>query len=394
MSTERIDLIIVTNQSFPIGMAATNRMLSYAKEIAKKRRVTVLITQPTEMPDHILNKEFEGEINNIHFKYVHKSTIWPKKKSKVFKLFLLLSGIILTFGEIKKCKPKSILIVGINSTFYSIFLRFILQYSINRNKTSIFQEMSEYPQLFKCKSPIQKLDKTLYKNLNGLVIMTKELITFFNNMGQSNCFHLPMTVDVERFNNYAHKRVNAYYIFKYCGGGTYERDGLKNMVMAFIELRELHQNFEFHIIGPYDNNSDYIKSVMQVIETNNAFNYIQFVGPVASDKIPNLLFEADFLIMTPPKNYASGGFPTKLGEYLATSNPVICTNVSEIPLYLNDKNAIIVEPDNHKMLVTTLKKVLNHPDSYYKIGVEGRLVAEHYFTMGSHTEKLINFLRL
>ena len=43
------------------------------------------------------------------------------------------------------------------------------------------------------------------------------------------------------------------------------------------------------------------------------------------------------LVLARPDNIqAKGGFPTKLGEYLATGNPVVVTKVGEIPNYLID----------------------------------------------------------
>ncbi len=42
----------------------------------------------------------------------------------------------------------------------------------------------------------------------------------------------------------------------------------------------------------------------------------------------------------PDSKQAQGGFPTKLGEYLATGNPVCATTVGEIPDYLVDGESV------------------------------------------------------
>ena len=98
--------------------------------------------------------------------------------------------------------------------------------------------------------------------------------------------------------------------------------------------------------------------------------------------------------MTPNKDFESGGFPTKLGEYLATGKPVICTKVSEIPKYLNNTSAILIEPDNHSELVESLNKIIEHPRNYTTIGENGRLTVKKYFNTKTYLNELISFLNI
>ena len=52
-------------------------------------------------------------------------------------------------------------------------------------------------------------------------------------------------------------------------------------------------------------------------------------GSVKRDAVPALLCNSDILALARPANkQAEGGFPTKLGEYLATGNTVVVTNAS------------------------------------------------------------------
>ena len=53
--------------------------------------------------------------------------------------------------------------------------------------------------------------------------------------------------------------------------------------------------------------------------------------------MPKYLCNAKLLALARPDSIqAQGGFPTKLGEYLATGRPVVVTKVGEIPDYLED----------------------------------------------------------
>jgi glycosyltransferase involved in cell wall biosynthesis len=204
-----------------------------------------------------------------------------------------------------------------------------------------------------------------------------------------------MTVDIERFSHVMIKNEKSTnFIFKYCGGGNYERDGLINMIEAFIDLKKINKNFEFQIIGPINNNSHYYQKAVTIIEQNKAQDKIKFLGSKSSNEIPGLLSRADCLIMTPPKDFDSGGFPTKLGEYLATGIPVICTKVSEIPIYLNESSAILVAPNNHNALVEVLIRVISNYNFCKVIGINGKIMAQKYFSAEAHTKRVIQFLKI
>jgi len=118
------------------------------------------------------------------------------------------------------------------------------------------------------------------------------------------------------------------------------------------------------------------------------------LGKKNTDEIPNLLGKSDCLIMTPQKDFDSGGFPTKLGEFLATGKPVICSKVSEIPYYLDNNSAILVEPQNHEELTKTILSVIEDYQSFIRIGENGKKVAMNCFFAGRYTDSLIQFLKI
>jgi glycosyltransferase involved in cell wall biosynthesis len=93
-------------------------------------------------------------------------------------------------------------------------------------------------------------------------------------------------------------------------------------------------------------------------------------------------------------SYANAGFPFKLGEYLATSNPVIASNVSDINLYLvNGKDALIISPDNIDELVEAMKSLIIRPEEANEIGKNGRKKCEKYFDAEINGKKLLEFIQ-
>lgn len=118
-----------------------------------------------------------------------------------------------------------------------------------------------------------------------------------------------------------------------------------------------------------------------------------FNGQVSNDDIPLYLQEASVLALPRPASVqARHGFPTKLGEYLASGNPVIVTSVGEIPDYLTDGvNALIAEPGNVESFGGKLKEILSNLSSSEQIGKNGKTTAFTYFNNRIQTGDILNF---
>jgi glycosyltransferase involved in cell wall biosynthesis len=391
IKNEKRDLVVVTTEPFPNGMAATNRMISYLKFIAKKCNIEVMVVKPTEREDNPRNLNSIGDFQNIYYKYIDYETIWPTNSSRVKKLFIILRGYYLLFFALLKAKPKSVLLI---SNSY-VLIKLIFLYS-KLIKFKIYQEKSELPPVLKAKHNSYYRAKYLkvYRGFSGMIVMTKQLEKYFKDIGQTKVFNLPMSIDFSRFSKIKKTKSYDNMVFKYCGGGNYERDGLLFTIKAFMQFYSIVSNFEFHVIGPINRSGEYLKKIFKLIKENNADTYIKFLGEKDSKDIPKLLQNADCLIMTPSKDFESGGFPTKLGEYLATGNPVICTRVGEISMYLDSRSAILIKPNSVEDIVQAISSVYCDYNKFIAIGKEGRKVALKHFNPECYSDDLIKFLEI
>ena len=64
---KKYDLIIVTQEPFPSGLAATNRLLTYARELAREYAVKVIVVRPSELESNIRNHEAIGSFKEVDF---------------------------------------------------------------------------------------------------------------------------------------------------------------------------------------------------------------------------------------------------------------------------------------------------------------------------------------
>lgn len=119
-----------------------------------------------------------------------------------------------------------------------------------------------------------------------------------------------------------------------------------------------------------------------------------FTGVIPADQIPQHLLNADILALDRPNSLqAQYGFPTKLGEYLLTANPVVVTKVGDIPLFLTDKvSALLAEPCNIQSFSNNLIWAIENTEKARQIGYNGYKIALKEFNSSSEALKIINIM--
>jgi glycosyltransferase involved in cell wall biosynthesis len=387
---KKYDIIVVTRESFPIGMAGTNRIISYLKPLHEKDfSVKVYITKPHK-EINILSKETRGLFDGIHFEYTNNTTVWPSKGKKLKKLQIVVSSYFNIIKKLYADKPS--IIITYTNDFFSISLLLLFRMIL---KYRLIIEETEYPKILtksvtKSKT-IQKIHFYIYRKVNGLLVITKELEAYYRSIGVKNIFVLPMTVDFSRFENL--EIVNKENFFTYVGGtGGFIRDGVLDIIKAFNKFIETNPNYKLFIVGPIDENIDITKEIYQFVKQNSLSQTVIFTGPKKSFEIPAFLIKARGIVMAPPKNFDSGGFPTKLGEFLASGTPTICTKVSDISEYLNASNSFLVNAGDVEGICNAMNDIVSDPEKSQKVGMEGKVLASIIFNAKTYLPDFIKFI--
>jgi glycosyltransferase involved in cell wall biosynthesis len=90
---------------------------------------------------------------------------------------------------------------------------------------------------------------------------------------------------------------------------------------------------------------------------------------------------------------STGGFPTKLGEYLATGKPVVVTKVGDIPKYLEDGvSAYLVVPDDNKAFAEKLEFVLGNYANALKTAQCGIELTKSVFNYKVQSKRIQDYL--
>lgn len=370
------NIVIVNTLPVPSGNASVNRFLSYAKGLVKLGN-TVTVLSSSYHEDKV------SVIDGV--KCVNLGT---KARFSLFNSLLSISK-RLYLGSY-----DSIILVS-----NSLLLIYPISIIAKLRGISLIQEKSEYPFLLMKDGFFNKLKASIYVNttyklFDGLIVMTKPLMKYFKNKVTSKCklIEIPMTVDVSRFNISKVKQEYGDYI-AYCGNMSGNKDGIYNLISAFSYIEKGGYRIKLLLIGGTDRYEE-LKAIKQYVSDLNLKNVI-FYGKASREEIPQLLVNAKILALARPSSLQStGGFPTKLGEYLSTENPVVVTAVGDIPLYLNNRNSFIVEPDDNKAFAEKIIEVLNNYNDAKMRALAGKKLVNNIFNSEVQAKRLHEYLNL
>ena len=231
-------------------------------------------------------------------------------------------------------------------------------------------------------------------DLSGLFVISQPLKTYYEGLGMepSKIHVINMTVDAERFRGIEKMPCKDKYI-AYCGNVSNNKDGVDLLIKAFALVCAQHPEIKLYIIGKKPSRKE-SSGNLELIKSLGIEDRVVLTGVISAEDIPQLLKNAEALALCRPDNLqAKYGFPTKLGEYLLTENPVVVTSVGDIPLFLKDGvSALVSAPSDIEMFAGKLLWTLENAEDAAKIGRAGAEVALTYFNSETETKKLLSVI--
>lgn len=374
---------IIPNYYEP-NTAATNRFLALLKGLSAKldaeKSCEVEFFLPNKKRDKI-----EDSYSNVSVNYWWDKPLYFKNRYLKY-----ISFILAVKSFIRRLKTgDSVLLLG------HVELLPIIQ---KKKGIHVYFEMNEFPELFQFKNgPIKISTKRILeccRKLDGLFVISHSLKDYFLSKGvDSTKIHIyKMIVDPSRFEQ-VEKQVQSSPYIAYCGTAVNRKDGVDSLITAFSAVVKSHPEIKLFIIGETPWVKDRERN-LQLIDEYGLKDNIVFTGLVDQKQMPQLLKNSELLVLARPDNIqAKYGFPTKLGEYLLTSNPVVVTAVGDIPLYLKDgDNALLAQPNNPTSIAEKIVWALNNNTSAKNVGFHGRETALKCFNPFTEAEKILQII--
>jgi len=373
--------IIIPIRRYCNGEAAMNRLIGYAKGFAHFG-VDVWIYF------FITNKDEERLL--IESPYIHIRYLWEKdsKFLKKHRALELAKNMLIFRKEVHK--EDFLFLYGRANYFL------LLAWSL-RKRCKVFSEITEHPD-YLGSSFIQRLDigvsYSFLRSFNGVFVISNMLRQHFISCGleEKRVNVINMFVDPERFGK-SLNTTEAKYV-AYCGSVSKNKDGVDILIKAFALFRKEFPEYSLYIIGGRgdDEPLEYFQELSCILGIENN---VVFTGKVPADRMPELLSNASILALSRPDSLqARNGFPTKLGEYLATGVPVVVTNVGEITSFIIDgKNGIIAQESSVEDFANKLSWVASNPQRANEIGARGKELVMKEFSNISQSQRALELMK-
>jgi len=382
-------------------LARTNRFLAYAKGLIEQgESVVVLCILPPSKnhlhPDHSGRGIYQG----IEYSYTGGSALASNSRPRW--LLQRIRNLIGGLRELWRRRSKNQLDVVFFPSMRALDMACVL-ISARLRGIKVVYEICEYPFLGTEGQRLRRLEvelifRVLTRLCNGVVVISTALEKLYRPQmsKHASLLRVPAIVDFSRFERCSlagSSPIKGQYV-AWCGSDWGSKDGVLQLVEAFIRIAVTHLDTKLVLIAPQDDSTDF-KRVQDMVQNSVCADRIVITGRISQADMPTYLGNASVLALARPSSIqAEYGFPTKLPEYLATGRPVLVTKVGDIPQYLTDgEDAYLVEPDDIGGFAEKLDYILGHPEEAQRVGTNGKTMAEQEFSSTKHSKRLVSFCR-
>lgn len=179
------------------------------------------------------------------------------------------------------------------------------------------------------------------------------------------------------------------FTFVYTGSLSERKDGVLSLVAAFRQLLDTHPDIRLDMYGhgyPHE-----AEAVRELIGRQDLADVVRLHAAIPASEVPAVLRGASALVLCRPSSkQATGGFPTKLAEYLAAGRPVVVTRTGDIGLYLeNGVSAYLVPPDNVEAFAEGMRRVVDDPAEAERIGRAGWEVGRRHMDVETAARRFL-----
>lgn len=378
---------LVTMAPFPVGNVSTLRFSSYMRTLVKAGIFSyVLVYCPTTMAKHIQSRC--GVSDGINFQYATRIT-W-KRGFRIEKIIYLMIGLLKSVYFLKKNRINVMILYGDNHFAVTFFFFFACKLL----KIRLIGDRSELPTVAerdsKIKSFVYEKKQSFF---DGMIVMTRRLKEYYSRFfdDAKRLFFLPMTIDSERFRDVVKDTISSPYIAVVFG--THNRDGLEESIKSFAFYKnQLKGFFNLVLVGDYEKMPNK-KTLDELISQNHLNDVVEIKGKIPNEMVPQILKNASCLLTT-PNFYVSGGFPTKLGEYMLSGVPIVATEAGELLDYIVPNEELLMSPaGNIEMIAKNILFVEKNPAKCKRIAENAIKKASTVFNADTYKASLIEFLK-
>jgi glycosyltransferase involved in cell wall biosynthesis len=394
-------IVILTGPGvgFPNGLASTVRVAALARGLSERGgRVRLLCLGPSEVRSlGVRNLEVRGSQDGVDFEYTCGRT--TRGSTGLEQAWLVLRGLVAGVGRVLALhRREGVDALVVSSDKWTVVPLFWLVAKLCR--AAYICEQSEEPFYQVERSAAWRmisavLTHTLYRMYDGAIVISAHLERYMRPRMRpgAKLLRIPILMDAQQFSrSEGPGPIEGVYV-AFCGTLNEAKDGVLTLARAFAQVCPEFPGLRLVLIGDSPKVSQ-IPRVRAFVEELGIADRVVFVGIVGRSELPRYLDRASVLALARPSSLqASAGFPTKLGEYLATGRPVVVTRTGEIDSYLEDGvHVYFAAPDDVSAFAGRIRYVLRHAGEAAQVGRRGREAACEFFDFRANGLKIREFI--
>lgn len=387
-------VVIITHAPYPNGMALTKRLHYYTRAIIEAGGNAEFLL-PNPSLKIFGNLETSGYHENVKFTYTCNTSTKPSRFLARRKAGMIGYVNVIRYIISNRNLVNAIIDGGMPYLIHKILITRLAHIL----GMIIIQEKSEFPFFKKQSAKIhvklyQKFFNFLVPKLyDGTFVISEKLFDYYKSRihKRSQLLLIPVLVNVNEYMEY--KIYKRKLTIVSAGSLSQLKDGTLTLIKAFSRLLERFPDYKLICTGGNPDSKEFL-TARSLVESLNISENVEFTGFIPREELIRIQKEASVLVLAKPSSlHADHCFPTKLGEYLATGNPVVVTDTGEISKFLTDKeNAFLAKPDSEKSLVEQLSSVLLNYEEAIRVGKRGLHLAETEFDYKIIGKPIIEFI--
>ena len=400
MSTEKNDkklhAVFLGENGFPYGMAAIQTVIMISKSlISVGAQMTVVNRKGRYNPDKPREMDVNGNFEGID--YVYTSGSYYRPHSFVTRTRLKIKGLIGEYRFLRQLKKKNELDVAIISCheFPIVFLYRLYSWMMGFPIVLIYVEwQSKMSHRTGLKNKINDylFDNWLISKFDAAFPISQVLQKNYIKIAPNKpYFKIPVLCEFELFNK--PKNPEAEKFFLYCGAIGYRE--VIDFILDAYDLLPMDSEHKLYLVlgdTTEQNRKEFraeIKKKYKRYENVVILHHLPY-----SELVQNYIDATALLIPMRPTLQDAARFPHKIGEYVASKNPMVTSNFGEVKHYFTDgHNALIADDYDVEQYAEKMKFVIDNPEESIQIGINGYQVGQDHFNNLKYGPDLIEFLQ-
>ncbi len=185
---------------------------------------------------------------------------------------------------------------------------------------------------------------------------------------------IPNGIDVETFGaegipplpQYKDDKLNVLFV-----GRMEKRKGLRYLLSTWPAITQQYPQTRLIVVGEGD-----LREECERFVAENRLANVVFVGFVSNEDLPRYYHTAD-IFCAPSTGFESQGIV--LLEAMAAGRPVVASSIAGYRSVITDgQEGLLVPPEDDTSLAVAIARLLGEPDMRERMGLAGRLTAQHY----------------